>query len=394
MDESKIEKPKIEEMPDTKDLVKAIQERKLDALPYLVDKLKIGSEGSDRISPEKLPEQEDYSKIEGVVQSLLNREAYKEKKEKYTEIINAAVELYKDADEKNEKFQSWSHSLCHLFEKYKSDYSHTSLLQPRFLKTSEKLVNECVSRGLRANETGCMDRVISPIINYNICNIKTKEDLGKYDFKPEILSGKSKELAQLFEHDRDKRISDFSATKTPKEFILKQMERREELFYEKPEKTVEILNLIKEDVSEEEMNSYLKDAYGINIQDIGGKNIVETLKIMKENVEKSREASEEVKGIFVDVEGTLIVGGKLNEKLLEMIEQESKEGEDIIIFTGGNPEEQTQILRKLGFPEKYLPVKDKKDYKGKRLGYLIDDTEPTYQGLQPRSYRRIRSETS
>jgi len=390
MKESKIEKPKVKE-EGTKDLVETIQERRLDALPYIVDKLEIDSRRSefDCISPESLPEQVDYSKIENVVWSLLEREKYIEKKEKYTEIINAIAELYKDADKNNEKFQGWSHSLCHLFEGYNPGYPHyRSLLEPRFLKTAEKLVNECISRGLEANNAGCMDRVIHPIIRYNLANIKTKEDLERrYDFKPAVLTKQKGELINLLDKEDDGgQIESFLITSTPKEYILKRIKCGQKLFYGYPERTekitVEMLNLVKEYLSEDEINSYLKEAYNINIRDIGGKNLAEDLAIIRKNLEQSEKASERVKGLFIDVEGTLVINGQLNEELLERIEEESKEGKDIIIFTGGDPEEQTELLRKLGFPEKYLPVKEKKDYKRKVLETLIDDTDPVYQGFK------------
>lgn len=97
---------------------------------------------------------------------------------------------------------------------------------------------------------------------------------------------------------------------------------------------------------------------------------------------ETNETPEILKGLFVDVEGTLIKDGALDKILVKKIE--SFNG-PVTIFTDNNsPEYLSEQLRKLGFPEKFLPVVSKKDFRGegKVLEYLIDDLSPSLQGLK------------
>jgi hypothetical protein len=91
--------------------------------------------------------------------------------------------------------------------------------------------------------------------------------------------------------------------------------------------------------------------------------------------------------LYVDVEGTLLAGGKLNHIVMFSVDRTAREGRPVVVFTGGNPDAQTEELRKLKFPEQFLPVVSKESYRGKILESLIDDTPPEYQGFKAREYR-------
>jgi hypothetical protein len=91
--------------------------------------------------------------------------------------------------------------------------------------------------------------------------------------------------------------------------------------------------------------------------------------------------------VFVDVDGTLIVpdwhtkAPKLNPDLVERLDAHCPRGTSVTVFSGGDPAVQTARLRELGFPERFLPVKSKSDFKGMKLEIVFDDTHPAIQGF-------------
>ncbi len=81
-------------------------------------------------------------------------------------------------------------------------------------------------------------------------------------------------------------------------------------------------------------------------------------------------------GIFVDVDGTLILYDVdkckeiLNQKLVNKLLLQKKQ---IIVFSGGYPPKQTDRLKLLGCPKQLLPVKDKEDFYQYHLEIVVDD---------------------
>ncbi len=136
-----------------------------------------------------------------------------------------------------------------------------------------------------------------------------------------------------------------------------------------------LLEAIKDDITPEQLKTYLKEAYPVNDQETD-------IDTMKRNIAIAKEAKEKLEGLFVDVDGTLIMpGDRINTKILKTMEGAAERGTLITVFTGGSPEIASQKLRSLGVPEQFLNVKSKADFSGKELQWLIDDTRPELQGF-------------
>jgi len=111
-----------------------------------------------------------------------------------------------------------------------------------------------------------------------------------------------------------------------------------------------------------------------------------------------KEPTEITDGVYVDVDGTLVVGeNQLNQKLVEKLYEYKNQGKKVIIFTAGDATAQAKRLKKLGLavtdPYPEIPQKasdedrekikresvgdfevvSKGDYLGKKLEITIDD---------------------
>jgi hypothetical protein len=94
--------------------------------------------------------------------------------------------------------------------------------------------------------------------------------------------------------------------------------------------------------------------------------------------ETVQEPAEITEGVFVDVDGTLIVGHQLNQEVVELILDYRKEGKSVTIFTGGDMYFQKDRLRSLhldDFMGKFEVV-PKVRFSGKKLEVVIDDFMP------------------
>jgi len=229
---------------------------------------------------------------------------------------------------------------------------------------AEKLIGEMVKRAVEGweIELPCVERVLLSVLEFNVDNIW---DCGKQlPFRPESLV--STAFIELLDAAAE---ADSARIRVSKANMQK-------------------MKLLCTAKTAGELISALT---GINTQEAA------------ENLSIAREARELIEGIHVDVDGTLVISIKaggwwygkqadkpfdvINERILRLMQRESEAGKTVRIFSGGDPEIQTELLRSLGVDEKFLPVLPKSDFKGKVLAEVIDDTPPQFQGFRAVSYK-------
>jgi hypothetical protein len=304
---------------------------------------------------------------------------------------------YKDVD-----YLSWSHSVCHLIETYhgprkdpggskrkRGDYS-----SPSFLDTDEAreilkvLVDESVARQkLSPNDAGCSDRIVKPIILYNLVSAGKDGLRQNYAFKPESLNDRAYAnilSSRLKENGAD--LGAFLETNTPLEYYERMLRDGIDMPSRfDPTTQLELLQTLEKELSHDAVDAYVQKKFAPNGQKT-------TFEEMVRNYAEYKDAKAELRGWFVDVEGTLIVKNyegatELNGYLVERMEKAASGGSPVTVFTGGDPVKMTEALARLGFPSKFLPVVSKSDYRGKVLEVLIDDTPPEYQGFKAADYQ-------
>lgn len=293
----------------------------------------------------------------------------------YIELLDALADiLFMQAPLSTSEPHRWSHSLCHLFEDYSCDDGSSFFNSSKNEPIMAKLIQEAARRMIKqerppANET----RIIGPLIEYNIHNLKTEQLDAEFPFRPNFPE------RELFAQKFDNKSRCFLTCKNPREFIT-QMVINKWYVGQISENLFGLISAVKEEAGEENIKTFAEEYIKINDREI-------SIDELAENVNMANDAKETADGIFVDVDGTLINRyGKLNEQLLYFLAVEAKSGKQITIFTGGSPDEQTEKLRTMGIPEIFLPVLPKEFYKGKRLETLIDDTPPIYQGFSVKTH--------
>jgi hypothetical protein len=278
-------------------------------------------------------------------------------------------------------FQEKTHSLCHLFEGYPKRVSFFD--EPVDKKIIQKLVDESAKEAIEVQHLGCMDRILAPLMGYNLDNLDLDKLDNKEGFVIQINEKYRDNLLQVIESDEygeDVNGRYLLSSKTPRELITNLIKKGKyfDKLISKPEQEVNLLNAVKENVTAKEMNKYFK-----------GENTLENL---TKDVYLSKNAAGLVKGIYVDVDGTLINCNQhgqedyLNEELADYLIRQKQKGKNVVIFSGGSPEKQTKRLEKVKVSDSLLPVASKDKYKGKILEVLIDDTKPEYQGFKANNY--------
>lgn len=238
---------------------------------------------------------------------------------------------------KKTDYQSWSHAVCHLFEQpapFDKKGSIYSAKRPDLIK---KLIDESVEGAIECHDLGCMDRTLGGIVLYNLI---TKTD------------DPNSPLPLMFESLRDESF----------------------------------VNLLKELLNaQKNYRKGLADALALcTAQTKGG------LELSCDSLETiyNTHGDEKVKGVYVDVDDTLIVDGKLNLAVVEKLKKYKEAGKAVRVFTGANPNEKESILK--GFIELEglleLPVLPKSQFKGKLLEVVIDDSMPEIQGFGAEEY--------
>lgn len=79
-----------------------------------------------------------------------------------------------------------------------------------------------------------------------------------------------------------------------------------------------------------------------------------------------------IEGVYCDVEGTILVDGQLNEKVVAMLQEYEQQGKTITVWTDGNIEEIKPKLESLGM---MYPLKSKFDHAGALAEIVIDDQD-------------------
>ena len=203
------------------------------------------------------------TKIEELVYSLMINER---NNKELVEITNAMAELFIELPKSyfdESTFGGWSHSLCHLLEGYGRKYRLT-LLSPEHSDTVEKLVLESAKRCIDGGEMHCLDRILYPLLKYNLDQIKTEEDLNEFSCYPEGLEEYSKDLSNIIDshkyYDVPKCLKLFLQSTNPKEFIIKCVEEQDSVLIDHlgKEAFTQILNYVKDEIDPELAGSYLE----------------------------------------------------------------------------------------------------------------------------------------
>ncbi len=256
------------------------------------------------------------------------------------------------------EFKNWSHSISHIFSTRNLSDGGQTLMSQELLSIAVQITEEGIKRALKFGELGCMDRFIGALGDVNL-QIASVDDLDKpLRFKPEILS--DERVRALF---TGKNI--FCEARTLYEFII-------ELF---------------------------RNDEGRRLHELLGKDVLEAIHDGLADVERTlaeRDKAIELgkwdkRGIFVDVDGTLIgLDGKLNQVLHDKLKIAEECGFSVTLISGGNKSEQEERLKKLGATLKCLEDDgvERKEALFGILEFLIDDTSPYSQGLRAKHYER------
>jgi hypothetical protein len=337
----------------TEDQNKEIQERLLRETTYLRENrdvyLKELAPGSDKHGKPLMDDQE----LDQLLGSLLSCNQNGE----FDELIIATCEaflripLYR---------QGWNHSVCHNFEK-----AEVNLLQnERFLDIATRLVEQGAQRALLGDS--CFDRILRGVIRYNEQRISTETLHAPFPLKPDVLNNA---------HIQKEFPFTFITTNTPYEYLMAQVNNElastEELKYSPM--PLALLELLRCEENSAVLDAYIAKRYSAKSGEIAGNEVLQGF--------RKATSADTTPGVFVDVDDTLIVWGKLRTLLVEALDALCPRSDGVIVFTGGDPEALTETLRNAGFPERFLPVRAKTDFLGQRLALLIDDTPAESQGL-------------
>ena len=245
--------------------------------------------------------------------------------------VDGMVACQKDVD-----YQSWSHAVCHLFES-PQPFNENSIYNTKRADLIKKLIDESVEGAIECHDLKCMDRTLGGITLYNVIT-KINDPNGS--------------LPLMFESLRNE----------------------------------EFVNLLKDLLNaQKNYRSGLAGALALCTAQTKRE-----LELSYDSLEKIYNApcDEKVKGVYVDVDGTLIVDGKLNLKLVKRLKEYTEAGKTVRAFTGADPNEKEGILE--GFAELKgvleFPVLPKSQFKGKLLEVVIDDSMPEIQGFGAEEY--------
>jgi len=310
----------------------------------------------------------------------------------YDRLMAKIADLFiseKDSDWSSRGFQSWSHSLCHVFEHYgRGEEQADSLLCSASIQPScTRLIDEAVARSVKNSSAGCMHRIVGPLLTYNIDQIVPDDLDGKWAYKPASLE--NEKFVRIINGDKeDSEMALFCTSTSPRPVLLALIKKYVDpnnkykeysaLHALEPEKLAALLaKLVPGDISAEEADVVVRQRFE--------KEGLDRLTLMG-NLAQVESAKELVDAVMVDVDGTLVLEEALSSNVLSLMEALAAAGRRVIVFTGGDPEKQTEKLVQLGLDAKFLPVQSKEKYRGKILETVIDDTLPQLQGFKTGNY--------
>jgi hypothetical protein len=334
----------------------------------------------------------------------------------FDQAIRAIVEKFLNlpVDLRLTDHQSWSHCLCHLFEKYRKNQpagKPCSFLNFSNLRDlNEQIIDNVVQKVIKFEQPACTGRIIHPLLTYNLDQMGFSDLNQEFIFRPAALQ--NPEFTSVMErqdgHDSD--LIAFIEAKNLREYLLRAIridaENRQEKYYSRNENLVfeneaelfKLLEKLQPDLSREEIEEYFNFSRQSELRRKFG------FDEAKANIEAANQFAEEddfsegkARGLFVDVDGTLIDYSQdqgnddknqlvLSPKILKLLESAQAIGKKIVIFTDGDPEAKTEQLRQMGLDEKFLPVQAKERYRSMTLETVVDDTHPEIQGFRCQNY--------
>ncbi len=332
----------------------------------------------------------DDREIDELLQAalLLNREG------EHDDFIIAACAAMIRCPKSNH--QSWSHSVCHTFERFEGeDPATTSLLGRAETRTAaEALLAESAKRALTYG-LGCFNRTMNGVLQFALSQVNPDKLDQPFPWKPKCLNAM---LGEITLKD-DIAASIFCCSETPREFVERfaaALVQQKERYYG-PHVPLELLEAARNERNKESIDACIFKQLADERRSSSGEE--QPMYIRPDEVGAILDSGRAavwndvvVRGVFVDVDDTLIQSSRYDEnpkltKAAELILALAPgSGTPLTIFTGGDPAEATKKLQELGVPAEYLPVRSKTEFRGKRLEIVIDDTAPVKQGFASDRY--------
>jgi hypothetical protein len=246
----------------------------------------------------------------------------------------------------NVNVDDYTHSVCHLFEKYGMRVDPFSPYKGSYLNIAEEqlsvageLVDYTLMKALREGSLACVGRIVRPIMDLNLAHLE--DNSGVFFFKPQMLADENfiSHLSESKDSEGEPYLIDFCESERIAEFFPKYVDAIRKTQEEGP-----VLNL-----------------------------------------------NDVLPGVFIDVANTLIEYDHYEEDLFpfkklastqEYALRKMNEGIPVTVFTGGDVENAVELLEDAGIDKRLCNVKPKEDFIGKTLETCVDDTAPAMQGFR------------
>lgn len=289
----------------------------------------------------------------------------------------------------------WLASLAGILSPCYSDRRESCAIQdnPGFIDDIANKLIEAVCENV-TTASPALNRIFKGIINYNLRNADIENLDLPFTWKAKALT--SNQFISLLEAMASQsgeylKFTNFLKASSIREFIVAVVND----VVSQPDQILPIeisprlLNAVINEVNSDKITDYLD----LMIQKCPS---METVGYGSEtaisNLRKAKSATDFLPGVFIDVGRTLVEYPRIGESRLsdfaEAFIKITPIDYRVTIFTGGDPISTTDELRKLGVPERFLPVQSKNKFVGKRLELVIDDTSPDIQGFAADKYIR------
>jgi len=314
-----------------------------------------------------------------VFDSLLNKPASEEHATKFLQVAQALCKVCKD--------KYWNHTVCHFIEGYGHDVDGKMPSLLNYIEKSDfpqykEALDVLVARAFP--EPNCLDRIVLPIVEFNLnAWIKDPSAPTFAHVSPAMREPSNIEAAkEVFKKEdwRDPRRA----------LLLMQCSGPAELWKSAKASGIPIFgddrlsDYGKAPFSKSDLSVYLADVIPNIATLAGGFTAAEVA-----NNLTTRISGDTVPGVFVDVDGTLLHSNSLvpyskdiESNLLEAMGR----GIPVTVFSGGDPKVQSARLLASGADPRLAEVRSKRDYVGKRLEVLIDDTPAAVGGFGAERY--------
>lgn len=270
--------------------------------------------------------------------------------------------------------EEWTHSLAHLFE---GDPFKFDPAQKEDRGHQEQLLGELVRRCVVGHGDHNADRVLRPLLNFNLKHFNLARPGEGFAYRPEVL--RNPDFVVLL-RERQPVIAAFCSSDGPREFLRQALPCILRDASNSP--LAKYLDYQLPGLGETELEPYWREALGVPPGDLL------SLELLQKLVNQSRQAVEPRPGLFVDVAGTLLdADGHLKTALVDKMQRYQAKGWQVAACTGGSVEEARRRLAAAGFPLSLFSVVSKQTFvKTMQLELLVDDTVPEYQGFQAKRH--------